>query len=115
MIGHPARHVTVMKIARRTLERRHRVSRSTIWFRLALAGLAVVAIAATPPESAIRWDAKNAHLKCDGAIDGSIVWPSTPKAACVAMLMCANERVLSAERHQRLIEQIQRVPGCGEP
>lgn len=84
---------------------------------LPLIGAALVAAAASTltPESAIRWDAKNAYLKCDGAIDGIIAWPSTPKAACVCMLMCANERVLSAERHQRLIEQIQRVPGCGEP
>ena len=47
--------------------------------------------------------------------DGSIAWPAVPEAACVAMLMCANERALSAERQQRLIEQIRRVPGCGEP
>ncbi|MGF6306302.1 hypothetical protein ABIB82_000278 [Bradyrhizobium sp. i1.8.4] len=87
-----------------------------IAFRPALAGLAVVAAAATwAPESAIRWDAKNAHLKCDGAIDGTIAWPSQPEVACVAMLMCANERALSAGRHRRLIEQIRRVPGCGEP
>lgn len=82
-----------------------------------LIGAALIATAgATPaPESAIRWDAKNAYLKCDGAIDGTIAWPSRPQATCVAMLMCANERALSAERHQRLIEQIRRVPGCGEP
>ncbi|WP_076866202.1 hypothetical protein [Bradyrhizobium mercantei] len=76
----------------------------------------IVTAAATPaPESAIRWDAKNAYLKCDGAIDGSIAWPAEPEAACVAMLMCANERALSAQRERQLIEQIRRVPGCGEP
>ena len=89
-----------------------RISRS-----LLLIGAALIATAAatSAPESAIRWDAKNAYLKCDGAIDGSIAWPAVPEAACVAMLMCANERALSAERQQRLIEQIRRVPGCGEP
>lgn len=88
-----------------------------IFRSLPLIGAAVIASAASTftPESAIPWDAKNAYLKCGGAIDGSIAWPSQPEAACVAMLMCANEGVLSAERHQRLIEQIRRVPGCGEP
>ncbi|PDT76031.1 hypothetical protein [Bradyrhizobium sp. C9] len=79
------------------------------------AALIVTAGATPAPESVIRWDAKNAYLKCDGAIDGTVAWPSAPRAACVAMLMCANERALSAERHRRLIEQIRRVPGCGEP
>ncbi|MGN1290201.1 MAG: hypothetical protein ACI4XG_26990 [Bradyrhizobium sp.] len=105
-----------MKIATRMFEQFRWLSRSMIGFRLALAGLAVLTTAATPAgESAIRWDAKNAYLKCGGAIDGTIAWPSEPKAACVAMLMCANESPLSAERYQRLVEQIRRVPGCGEP
>jgi hypothetical protein len=105
-----------MKIAKRMLEQLRWTLRSMIGLRLALAGLAVMAAAATSaPESAIRWDAKNAYLKCDGAIDGTIAWPSEPGAACVAMLMCANERALSAARHQQLIERIRRVPGCGEP
>lgn len=84
---------------------------------LALAGLALVFIAASPApfESAIRWDAKNAYRNCDGAIDGSITWPAEPKATCVAMLMCANEAALSDERRRRLIEQIRRVPNCAEP
>ncbi|WP_194458930.1 hypothetical protein [Bradyrhizobium sp. CCBAU 53421] len=100
-----------MKIDKRLLEQFRWTFRSA-----ALVAMAVIAAAATPaPESAIRWDAKNAYLKCDGAIDGTIAWPSAPQAACVAMLMCANERALSAERHQRLIEQIRRVPDCGEP
>lgn len=87
-----------------------------VGFRLALTGMAVVTTAATSaPESAIRWDAKNAYVKCDGAIDGSIAWPLEPEAMCVAMLMCANERALSVQRHRRLIDQIRRVPGCGEP
>ena len=67
------------------------------------------------PEDTLSWDAKSAYRKCDGAIDGTIAWPSEAGAACVAMLMCANEATLSAERHQRLIEQIRRVPRCGEP
>lgn len=89
-----------------------RIFRSVLLIGAAL----IVTAGATPAsESVIRWDAKNAYLKCDGAIDGTIAWPSAPQAACVAMLMCANERELSAERHRRLIEQIRRVPGCGEP
>lgn len=80
--------------------------RRHIFGSLLLIGATLVATAASTlmPESAILWDAKNAYLKCDGAIDGSIAWPSTPASACVAMLMCANERALSTERHQRLIE-----------
>ena len=89
-----------------------RIFRSVLLIGAAL----IVTAGATPAsESVIRWDAKNAYHKCDGAIDGTIAWPSAPQAACVAMLMCANERELSAERHRRLIEQIRRVPGCGEP
>ncbi|WP_128971522.1 hypothetical protein [Bradyrhizobium tropiciagri] len=89
-----------------------RISRSLL---LIGAALIVMAASTSASEVAIRWDAKNAYRKCDGAIDGTIAWPSEPKAACVAMLMCANESALSAERNQRLIEQIRRVPGCGEP
>lgn len=79
------------------------------------AALIVTAGATRAPENVIRWEAMNAYLKCDGAIDGTIAWPAAPQAACVAMLMCANERELSAERYRRLIEQVRRVPGCGEP
>jgi hypothetical protein len=111
MIGCRARLPIAMKIDKRLLEQCRWTLRSA-----ALVAMAVMAAAATSvPDSAIRWDAKNAYLKCDGAIDGTIAWPSKPEAACVAMLMCANERALSAERHRRLIEQIRRVPGCGEP
>ncbi|WP_298375123.1 hypothetical protein [uncultured Bradyrhizobium sp.] len=111
MIGCLARLPIAMKIDKRLLEQFRCTFRSA-----ALVAMAVSAAAATSaPESAIGWDAKNGYLKCDGAIDGSIAWPSAPQAACIAMLMCANERALSAERHQRLIEQIRRVPGCGEP
>ncbi|WP_157113344.1 hypothetical protein [Bradyrhizobium embrapense] len=53
--------------------------------------------------------------RSDAAIDGSIAWPAEPKAACGAMLMCANEPVLSAKRQRRLVEQVRRLPGCGEP
>jgi hypothetical protein len=83
----------------------------------ALAGSAMIGTTASTPaaENAINWDAKDAYRKCDGAIDGTITWPAEPEAACVAMLMCANEKALSAERYRRLIQQIRRVPGCGEP
>ena len=39
----------------------------------------------------IGWEAKNAWAKCDGAIGGTVDWPSQPAAACAAMHMCADE------------------------
>ena len=39
----------------------------------------------------IGWEAKNAWAKCDGAIGGTLDWPSEPGLACAAMHMCANE------------------------
>jgi hypothetical protein len=65
--------------------------------------------------STISWDAKNAYLKCDGAIADPRQWPPPPAAACQAMYLCANEAVLSARQHRALYAQIRRTPGCREP
>ena len=64
---------------------------------------------------AIGWEAKNAWSKCDGAIGGTVDWPSQPALACAAMHMCANETVLSEPQTKALYEAIRKVPGCQEP
>ena len=63
----------------------------------------------------ISWDAKNAYLKCDGAIADPRGWPVPPAAACEAMYLCANEAVLSKQQRKMLYAQIRRTPGCQEP
>lgn len=65
--------------------------------------------------STISWDAKNAYLKCYGAIDDPRQWPPGANAACAAMYLCANEAALSDTQHQKLYDQIHRTPGCQEP
>jgi hypothetical protein len=65
--------------------------------------------------STISWDAKNAYVKCYGAIAHPQTWPARPAAACEAMWLCANEAVLSAQQHRALYAQISRTPGCQEP
>ena len=64
---------------------------------------------------AIGWDAKNAWAKCDGAIGGTVDWPSRPALACAAMHMCANEASLSAEQRTSLAAAVRRLPDCGDP
>ena len=63
----------------------------------------------------IGWEAKNAWAKCDGAIGGTVDWPSQPAAACAAMHMCANEATLTSEQRTSLATAIRRLPGCGDP
>ena len=63
----------------------------------------------------IDWDAKNAWAKCDGAIGGTVDWPSTPALACAAMHMCANEATLTSEQRTLLVTAIRRLPDCGDP
>src|SRR5436309_1899275 len=63
----------------------------------------------------IGWEAKNAWVKCDGAIAGSLSWPPEPGAACAAMDLCANEAKLSSEQYAALVAATRRVPHCGEP
>ena|ERR1700688_4800473 len=65
--------------------------------------------------STISWDAKNAYLKCYGAIAHPGEWPSGPKASCQAMHLCANEAVLSDAQTKALYDQIHKTPGCQEP
>ena len=65
--------------------------------------------------STISWDAKNAYIKCYGAIAHPRTWPADPRAACEAMWLCANEAVLSDEQHRKLYSQISGTPGCQEP
>jgi hypothetical protein len=63
----------------------------------------------------IGWEAKNAWAKCDGAIGGTVDWPSKPTLACAAMHMCANEADLSAEQRTSLLSAVRRLPACGDP
>jgi hypothetical protein len=61
------------------------------------------------------WDAKNAYLKCFGAVDDPRQWPDTPAAACEAMYLCADEAPLSKDKMAALYTQIRRTLGCQEP
>jgi hypothetical protein len=63
----------------------------------------------------ISWAAKNAWAKCDGAIGGTVDWPTKPAAACAAMHMCANEATLTPEQQKSLLAAIRRLPNCGDP
>jgi hypothetical protein len=63
----------------------------------------------------IGWDAKNAWAKCDGAIGGTVDWPSQPASACAAMHMCANEAALTTGQRTALVSAIRRLPDCGDP
>ena len=73
-----------------------------------------VALESLMPQ-AIGWEAKNAWAKCDGAIAGTVDWPSKPALACAAMHMCANEATLTAEQRVSLAAATHRVPDCGDP
>jgi hypothetical protein len=64
---------------------------------------------------AIGWEAKNAWSKCDGAIGGTVDWPSQPALACAAMHMCANEATLTSEQRASLTSAARRLPDCGDP
>ncbi len=56
------------------------------------------------------WEAKNAFVKCPGAIAARRLWPAPPDAACAAMHLCANEGALKA-----LNAQIDSLPACQQP
>jgi hypothetical protein len=73
-----------------------------------------VALESLMPQT-IGWEAKNAWAKCDGAIGGTVNWPSKPALACDAMHMCANEADLSAEQRTSLVSAARRLPDCGDP
>ncbi|WP_040639252.1 hypothetical protein [Microvirga lotononidis] len=64
---------------------------------------------------AVSWENKNAYLKCEGAVDGALSWPSQPAVACRAMHMCANEAQLSAELKQSLMQAIRSLSECQDP
>ena len=64
---------------------------------------------------AIGWEAKNAWSKCDGAIGGTVHWPSQPALACAAMHMCANEATLTAGQRTALVSAIRRLSDCSDP
>jgi hypothetical protein len=73
-----------------------------------------VALESLRPQ-AIGWEAKNAWAKCDGAIGGTVDWPSPPALACAAMHMCANEATLTSEQRTSLVSAVRRLPDCGDP
>jgi hypothetical protein len=73
-----------------------------------------VALESLKPQ-VIGWEAKNAWVKCDGAIGGTVDWPSEPGLACAAMHMCANEATLTSEQRTSLVSAIRRLPDCGDP
>jgi hypothetical protein len=73
-----------------------------------------VALESLTPQ-VIGWDAKNAWAKCDGAIGGTVDWPSQAAPACTAMHMCANEATLTSEQRVSLQSAIRRLPDCGDP
>jgi hypothetical protein len=65
--------------------------------------------------STIGWDAKNAYLKCEGAIADPAKWPPGARVACAAMNLCANEARLSEKQYDALLETMKKTPGCQAP
>jgi hypothetical protein len=63
----------------------------------------------------ISWDGHTAWKRCTSAIAGRSSWPSTPRAACEAMHMCAYEAPLSDAEQKLLDQAIQATPGCEPP
>ena len=63
----------------------------------------------------VSWEAKNAWLKCPGAIADVRQWPPIPRDACEALYLCVNEGALSEREMQALHEQIRKTPGCQAP
>jgi hypothetical protein len=66
------------------------------------------------PET-ISWDAKNAWLKCPGAIAHPRQWPPAPDQACSAMELCLAEGALSDAEIESLNRQIRMTPRCEKP
>ena len=104
--------------------------RRTIVVAIALAGLLVVtfAIGSELPLSifyrmameeifpgSISWDGHTAWKRCTGAIAGRTSWPDSPRAACAAMQLCANEATLSSAEQKLLDQSIQATPKCEQP
>jgi hypothetical protein len=102
---------------------------AVVWIAIAICGALIVAspigdmiglflyvgIFQTPFPATISWDAKNAYMKCWGAIADPRIWPTPPAQTCQAMYLCANEALLSARERKALYEQISKTPGCQQP
>ena len=73
-----------------------------------------VAVESLMPQT-IGWEAKNAWAKCDGAIGGTVDWPSQSALAWAAMHICANEATLTSEQRTSLVSAVRRLPDCGDP
>jgi hypothetical protein len=80
-----------------------------------VAGPYLYAVFSSLRPSTIGWDAKNAWLKCEGAVAGKVDWPAAPAAACAAMHLCANEAALGLAQRASLIAAIRRLPDCSDP
>lgn len=63
----------------------------------------------------VSWDAKNAFVKCPGAIADQRQWPARPDVACAAMHLCANKGALSSNQVKALYAQIGRLPAYQQP
>ncbi len=66
------------------------------------------------PET-ISWDAKNAYLKCPGAILDPRQWPAPTHDACEAMYLCVNEGALGPNQMKALYTRIRNTSGCQKP
>jgi hypothetical protein len=80
-----------------------------------IAGLFLDAVFGSLMPSTVSWEAKNAWVKCEGAIAGKVDWPSVPAAACAAMRLCANEATLTPGQRTSLLAAARRLPDCGDP
>jgi len=104
--------------------------RRTIFFALVAAVLLILAIVVSSPlgrlliheivvdelhPERISWDGKTAWKRCDSALAHRTAWPASPRAACAAMHLCANEASLSDRQKQLLAQAIQATPDCPPP
>lgn len=80
-----------------------------------LTGLFLRAAVDSLRPSTVRWEAKDAWVKCEGAIAGTVAWPTAAAAACAAMHLCANEATLGPAQMALLKSAARRLPDCGEP
>lgn len=97
-------------------------SRDTILIGMAAVGCALAGYTLAPLiffasqslfPATVSWDAKNAFIKCEGAI-ARREWPGEPRAACAAMHLCANEATLSEPQMTALRAMARITPGCGD-
>jgi hypothetical protein len=78
-------------------------------------GLFLHAALSSLSPSSVGWKGKNAWVKCEGAIAGSVAWPTAPAAACAAMHLCANEATLRPDQLASLKSAARRLPNCDDP